>query len=205
MPNPAIYCANLLISHLQNLELTRQRGESLMSSKQIVRRDIEQIYRGLWLDACGSFEQFIEQLFFGLLVGDLVHPSRNVVPRIKFQSYIVARDVICSGKSYVDWLPYDHTDKIAMAFFRNGLPFKSLLSTERNTIRDICHIRNAVAHKSRYSQGVFEKNIIGSLTLPPRDKFPAPYLRTIFRITPNQTRYESYIIEMADIARKLCQ
>ena len=176
-----------------------------MTNHLIVRRDIEQIYKGLWLEACCSFEQFIEQLFIGLLVVRFQHPSRQVFPRINFQSDIIARDVICSGNRYIDWLPYERTEQIAPAYFGNGLPFKSLTPAEKNTIRDICQIRNAIAHKSEYSKAVFQRNIISGLSLTPRDRYPAPYLRTVFRILPSQTKYENYIIEMASIAIKLCQ
>jgi hypothetical protein len=176
-----------------------------MNSRVIVRRDIEQIYKGIWLEACCSFEQFIEQLFIGLLLGRFVHPSRYVFPRITFRSDIIARDVLSSGDRYVDWLPYDRTERIALAYYRNGLPFKSLTTSDKNTISKICHIRNAIAHKSEYSKRIFQRNVIGSLNLPPKDRYPAPYLRTIFRMSPSQTIYESYAIEMASIAIKLCQ
>jgi len=43
--------------------------ETLLGKGIIVRRDIEQIYNGLYLDAVCSFERFIEGLFIGLLVG----------------------------------------------------------------------------------------------------------------------------------------
>jgi len=205
LPKPAINCANSFRSHLITLEFTRKKGEYLVSKNMIVRRDIEQIYKGLWLDACCSFEQFIEQLFIGLLVERYSHPSKDVVPRITFHSDAIATDIICSGNKYVDWLPYDRTEKIAVAYFKNGLPFKSLDQSEKNIIKDIYQIRNAVAHKSDYSQKLFQEKIIGSLALPPRDKFPAPFLRTVFRVSPSQTRYENYVIEMASIATKLCQ
>ena len=91
MAKPAIFCANMFISHLKSLELTRQKGESLMSSHMLVRRDIEQIYKGLWLDAVCSFEQFIEQLFIGLLVGSLFHPSRDTAEKSKMAEILPRR------------------------------------------------------------------------------------------------------------------
>ena len=55
-----------------------------MHSGTIVRRDIEQIYKGLYLETVCSFERFLEDLFLGLLVGRITHPSSSVVPRVTF-------------------------------------------------------------------------------------------------------------------------
>ncbi len=192
-----------LISHLRRLNSTRKKLEKLFTSGEITRLDIEQVYIGLYLDAIVSFERFIEQYFISLLVaGRLIAPP-NTIPRVTFASSIVARDVILGGKSYVDWLPYKFTENRAEAFFRSGLPFTSLTKAEKNTIEDFMTIRNAIAHKSGHSIKKFETDIIGNLTLPRKERTPSGFLRSIFRTTPMQTRYENLILEMAAIAQKL--
>jgi hypothetical protein len=177
---PAIVCANQFIGHLKYIEPTRTRMENLMYDNKIVRRDIEQIYQGLYLEAVCSFERFIENLFIGLLVNRLKHPSSDIVPRITFKSQVVARDVILGGNKYVDWLPYQHTIQRAKAFFRNGLPFTSLNSSEKQVIEQIGYVRNAIAHKSTYAMKIFEEKVIGTIPLPPRDRSPAAFLRSKF-------------------------
>ena len=196
--------ANTFIGHLRYIEPTRSKMETLMSKGTIVRRDIDQIYKGLYLDAVCYFERFIEDLFIGLLVGRLRHPLSSIIPRVTFKSDIVAREVVFGGNRYVDWLPYNHTEQRASAFFRNGLPFTSLQPRDKQIIDQICHIRNAIAHKSNHAKKVFETNVIGSITMSPRDKNPSGFLRSKFRISPVQTRYENLIVEMSGIAIKLC-
>jgi len=178
--------------------------EHLLNTGVIVRRDIEQIYKGLYIDAVCSFENFLEDLFIGLLVGRYTPSSRHIVPRVKFTSPIIARDVILSGKRYVDWLPYNLTMERAKAFFRNGRPFTTLTPTDRQLTEQICIIRNALAHDSEYANKIFEKKIVNSMALAPRDRNPSGYLRSEFRIAPVQTRFENLTIEMSGIARKLC-
>jgi len=175
-----------------------------MYNRKIVRRDIEQIYTGLYIEAVCCFERFLEDLFIGILVGRLKHPLSNVVPRVTFRSDIIARDVVFGGNDYVDWLPYYHTEKRANAFFRNGLPFTSLQSSDKKIIEQICYIRNAIAHKSKHSKKLFDNKVIGDIPIPLRDRTPAAFLRSKFRIAPVQTRYENLIIEMSLIAIKLC-
>jgi hypothetical protein len=200
----AVSRANQFTGHLTYIESTRAKMEKFINTRNIVRRDIDQIYRGLYLEAVCSFERFIEDLFIGLLVDRLKHPSPTVVPRVTFRSGIVARDVVFGGSNYVDWLPYSYTEKRANAFFRNGLPFTSLDPNDKRIILQICHIRNAIAHKSNYANNVFIRNVIGNIPFSPRDRTPAAFLRSRFRIAPVQTRYENLTTEMSIIAVKLC-
>ena len=204
MSTAAVACANQFIGHLRYIEPTRTKMENLVYNGKIVRRDIEQIYKGLYLEAVCSFERFLEDLFLGLLVCRLKHPSSTVVPRVTFKSDTVARDVVTGGNRYVDWLPYFHTQHRADAFFRNGLPFTFLDSRDKQTIDQICYIRNAIAHKSNYANKLFIDKVIANIPISPRDRTPAGFLRSRFRIAPVQTRYENLIIEMSLIAWKLC-
>jgi len=197
-------CAAKFIGHLTYIESTRTKMETLMYNGEIVRRDIEQIYKGLYLDAVCSFEHFLEDLFIGLLTGRFKHPSSNIVPRVAFKSSKVARDIVSGGHNYVDWLPYNHTQQRANAFFRNGLPFTLLEPRDRQIIDQICCIRNAIAHQSNHAKKQFNDKVIGAIPISPRDRTPAAFLRSKFRIAPVQSRYTNLIIEMAGIAIKLC-
>mgnify|MGYP001568086396 CR=1 FL=1 len=203
MSSKASAVADEFRSHLNRLASTRAKFENLFASKKIKRHDVEQVYVGLYLDAVVSFERFIETLFIGYLVGRIRPSSKRIVPRISFSSEKVARDVVFGGQNYVDWFPYRYTEKRAVAFYRNGLPFTGLQDADKKAIERLLTIRNAIAHRSSYSMRTFEKNVIGSLPLTGRERSPAGYLRSIFRITPDQTRYENLVAEMAGIAQKL--
>lgn len=194
--------ASDLNGHLRRLDSTRRKLEHLHSAGQIKRHDIEQVYVGLYLDAIVSFERFIEELFLGYLSRRIICPTQ-VHPRVTFASSLVTRDVVLGGKSYVDWFPYDHTVKRANAFFRGGSPFTLLDNSDKKEVENLMAIRNAIAHKSSYSLNIFEKKILGSLPLTGKERSPPGYLRSIFRSSPAQTRYENLIINIALIAKKI--
>lgn len=204
MGKPAIAFVNSYIGHLNYLNKTRSSMELLLSKGIIVRRDIEQVYTGLYIDAITSLENFIENLFIGLLVERIEPPSSQIIPRVTFKSDAVAKDIVLGGRNYVDWFPYDRTEKRAEAFFRNGLPFKNLDNASKRQLDRIVYIRNAIAHKSSHAKKMFEQNVIGTTPLPPREKTPAGFLRSVFRIAPVQTRYEELVMGMAAIAQRLC-
>ncbi len=118
---------NKLISHLNSLDKTRKKMEMLLKGRVIVRRDLEQFYEGLFMSSMTYLENWIENLFIGLLVGKIKHHSSSVVPRVSFNSDRIAGEITFGGRRYLDWLPYQKfTVKRAKAFFRNGLPFTNL-------------------------------------------------------------------------------
>ena len=203
MAKPATSLANALVGHLKALEWTRSKMETLLARDVIVRRDIERVYEGLYLDAITSLENLIEGLFLGLLTGRIVHSS-SVVPRVTFRSDRVARDVVFGGRNYVDWFPYRYTEQRARAFFRSGIPFATLDKAHKTQLKNLLYIRNAIAHKSSYAKRTFEQEVIGSLLLTPRERTPAGFLRSRFRIAPVQTRYENLVADMVSIALELC-
>jgi len=205
MAKPSIIIANEFIGHLKYLEMTRSKMEYLLGKGYIVRRDIEQVYEGLYIDSITSFEGFIEKLFIGLLVGNIVHDFSKIVPRIYFKSYSVARDVVYGGRTFVDWFPYERfSEKRAKSFFRNGWPFTCLKRNDKNKLENIMVIRNALAHKSTHSILRFRNEVIGSKPLRTKERTPSGYLRSRFRINPIQTQYENIIITLSEIAGELC-
>jgi len=191
------------ISHINYLETTRLKMERLLRLRTIVRRDIEQVYEGLYLDSITTFEALLEDLFIGYLVGRIRKSSNRIHFRTTFKSDIIARDIIFGGKNYVDWLPYENTIKRSQLFYRNGLPFTLIDENDKKQLNEIVIIRNAIAHSSLHSRKKFNKQVIGNLALMPREKHPAGFLRSVYRITPMQTRYQYYVTVLSSIAMKL--
>jgi hypothetical protein len=108
------------------------------------------------------------------------------------------------GRAFVDWLPYNFTDKRAAAFFRGGYPFSNLVKADSKLLDRIILVRNAVAHQSRAARRRFEEEVIGTAPVLPIERTPGGYLRTVFRVAPDQTRYEDIANTCAMLARKLC-
>jgi hypothetical protein len=103
----------------------------------------------------------------------------------------------------VDWLPYDKTQDLAKIYFRGGRPFSELSAPQKEHLLKCHTIRNAIAHRSRYSLERFERHVIGNTPLPPQQRTPAGYLKGIFRLYPSQTRYENMVAQLLSIARQL--
>jgi hypothetical protein len=169
----------------------------------MARRDIEQVYVGLYLDAVVSFELFLEKLFIGILSGRIISPRKTVKPKVKFTSERVVKPIVFSGKKFADWLPYGRTQERARLYFYRGLPFSSLKKEDIEKIDNIMVIRNVFAHRSSHSLKRFKNDIIGDTPLNRVERTPAGYLRVLFRQNPDQTRFEEKIYSLGNIANKL--
>lgn len=203
MPRPAPTFSDAFTARLQTFERSRAKIERLLLNGHVTRQDINLFYEGIFLRTVTSFENLIEELFIGFLTGRIT-PAQTVQPRVNFRSSAVARDVVLGGRAYVDWLPYEYTEKRADAFFRAGLPFRKLDKSEKRSLDRIITIRNAVAHQSRAALKKFENQIITTAPLLPSERTPAGFLRSVFRLTPPQTQYEEIANTCALLARKLC-
>ena len=204
MPRAATSLSSDFSGHLRYLEYTRSKMERLLANGSIVTRDINQVYIGLYLEVITSFERLIENLFLGLLSGGYTVNSQSVMPLVTFRNRPVIRPLVYGGRNYADWLPYNHTEERANQFFLDGIPFSRLDSTDKSLISTSLYIRNAIAHKSGYASARFDQHVLRNQNLMPRERTPVGYLRSVFRTSPNQNRYENLIQEMASIATKLC-
>jgi hypothetical protein len=205
MAQPSSYLSDQLVRQMNVLEKTRSRMEFLLSSGDVRRSDIEQVYSGLYMKAITSFEYLVEALFLGLLVGRFTPSTSKIVCRVDFRSDVVAREVVFGGRNYVDWFPYKNTEQRAKAFFRSGRPFTGLSKADKTILETLLCIRNAIAHPSRHARRRFEDEVIGSLPLTPQEMSPAGFLRSPFRIAPRQTRFENAVSDMVQVARTLCK
>ena len=190
---------------LRALDKSRQKIESLFDQGNLSRREVEQVYGNLFLNAVILLESFIENLFMGLLVGRIDPDSSKINPKVNFNSDRTARPIVYGGKKYVDWLPYSLTEERSQKFFRNGIPFTLLDKTDKDFLNTkVIYLRNTIAHKSNHSIRMFEKHVIYSLPLTPREGTPGGFLRSLFRMQPPQTRYEYFVNNIGVIVQKLC-
>ena len=207
MSKSASELSKKLIGHISYIEKTRTKTEKLFAKGELVSRDVDLVYYGLYLELITSFERFIEDLFIGLLSETVEHSLKAVSPKLTFKSSQLCRSIIVGERSYVDWLPYHkYTLKRADAFFTKGLPFSSLTKSEKKSIDNFAIIRNALAHKSKHSLEQFENTIIVGLPLTKREKTPTGYLRSNYIGLPNpQTRFEEIEMQISNISKKLAK
>lgn len=205
MPSPS---ANLFLA-LQNryirLDRTRTRVDQLFLRGKLTRFDIEQVYSGIYVEAFVSFERFLEDLFLGYVGGKVSMPTIKVKAKMSFPTAAITKDVVFGGKDYIDWIPYERTTERAAIFLKEGKPFSTLSKTQKEMLKELHRVRNALAHRSDHSVDIFTRLVLGTMSLSPQERKPAGFLRSVFRVSPKQTRLENYLFEMLTIAKELSE
>lgn len=204
MPKQARNLSRSFTEEIVKLERTRIAGENLLISGQFDQDSLEKLYSGLFIEVFTNFENLIEKLFFGLLTRQFINSSgtKPLVP--KSSSQLVSALLLIGGKNYLDWLPYDRTLERAKIIFPSGEPFTLLSNDQKQKLKEYHLIRNAIAHKSDNAKQKFEREVIGSRTLLPREKTPVGFLRSQFRASPIQIQYENIVQELQSMAHTIC-
>ena len=190
---------------ITNLEGIRQKYESLFATAGLALDDIYQGYSGLYLDLFTEFESNLEALFIGLLTGDYYSSDPIVKRKVRFVPSSMSVEVLYSGRSYLDWIPYpNHTISRANRFFDNGFPFTKLTEPQKQRLNNLHIIRNAIAHKSSKAQSEFQ-TLISYLTLLPHERTPAGYLRSIPNPATGDTQFQIAAQDLDGICTVLCK
>lgn len=178
-------------------DLTRQRVEKLYSKQKLRERDVLAVYEGLFLRAVVGFEDLIEKAFFAILEGNTPKPAWK--PLISGQKKSL-RECVLNAKNYLDWLPYERTLERASIFLKSGKPFTLLDKNEKTKIQHVLLIRHAIAHQSTSALKKFHSVVVGSTSLPAKERYPARFLRGYSHSTIR--RYEVYVQSLGGIANK---
>lgn len=179
--------------------LRANRGRSLN------RAAVDGIYEAAFLSLAKSFEVFVEEIFFLVLVeGPERHGIADAAPRIRFATRDAAEDYVLDRKDYLDWMPWKSRalDR-ANRYLVNGEPFSRLsrVPAQLEVLRVHGIIRNAVAHDS----GLARRKFLGLnevKTLPVSEQRPASLLRSTDAAT-QASYWELHREELLGIAKAL--
>lgn len=186
---------------LENLDYTRKKTETLYRRGKISRRDLHFVYEGLFLRAVAGFEVYLEDLFILILNGKSTYPKGTISLRVTPSSPQALRTVLLQGRPYQKWLPYENTEARAKVYLDGGGPFSRLKQPDKDSLAKITKVRNAIAHRSPHAMSEFSRTVVGAIPLMPGERNPAGFLR--YPVTPKQTKFEVYVLELAGIATAL--
>jgi hypothetical protein len=179
-----------------------RKQKSLRDQNLIPKRDLDFVYEIAFLSCFVALENYIEERFLSLLLGSSKSHSKSFSTKVPIASPLVAREFMYSGRSYIDYFPYENTERLAKRFFRNGYPFCSLDSPDKQELSFQHVIRNDIAHRSNASQDRFRDMCVGrGINLPSRELAVRRYLQTPFSL--DVTRFENHVSQQISIAKKL--
>lgn len=186
------------------LNAMRLNFENAFNAGSINSEDITQAYAGLYLDLFTHFENLIEEIFMGLLVGKVAHNNPAIaVRKLKITPPTEAENVILGGNDYVKWLPFENTINRAEIYFSSN-PFAALsVQPYKNELTNFIKIRNAIAHKSKSALNKFNL-IIANLVLLPVERTPYGYLMYRPAGATGATQFENILNRLTVFAHTMC-
>lgn len=188
---------------IRRLERTRSRIEKAASHEFVKRADVELLYESLLLRGITHFEAFLEDLFCAILLGKAGYPQSRAKVLVPFANARNLYRIVWRNEKYLDWLPYDKTCERAKTYLLGGRPFTLLTDGERSRLKNLHLIRNAIAHRSQHARHEFVRVVIANQQLPPRERTPGSYLRSVHRFDPRATRFEQAMVDLKEICHRL--
>lgn len=179
-----------------------RRLESLHREGQLSERDVTRAYEGAFLSYYTGLERHLEKLFMGLLMSRLTVTGRPPRSLVQTASDVTAYRIVAGDRSFADWLPFHHTKKRARKWLSGGRPFDRLSKSDIQVLEQMRIVRNAIAHKSSYSNRLFRREFVDGLGLPPSQRTPAGYLRG--QHAAGQTRLEYFMAYGVNVMDRLC-
>jgi hypothetical protein len=176
--------------HLQHSRTTLDLFEDLLQKKALQVAHVNSLYSSYFLSCYCSWEAYLEDAVFKIACGRSPNGRKRIY---RFPSNSRLRELLLFPRDRYLAIDLDLAARAVQPLLASKVenPFKAV--TNLSLLADCIRIRNAVAHKSPYSESVFRNKVNGVQTLPTKQRYPGPFLRHAFRTFPRQTRFELYI------------
>ncbi len=201
--NPLHSLVTQYLGRLKRLRNCCTRIDDLVEKGQLAVTDCDQVYEATFLAATALFEHFLEESLICVVCSRHPKMGRGILLKPRTREHF--QRLLFANRDYVDLLPYKRTIQLAELYLDEGRPFSSIPEDRRGLLTEAVTIRHAIAHRSQKAITEFRCKITGVDSLPPHRQFPGPFLRSVFRHGPRQTRHELYFWvyeSSADIIRK---
>lgn len=158
---------------------------------------VDAIHEAAYLNLYSSFESFVEDLFYSVLLGGSGIPS--AVPIVHFRNRAEAFEVLRGGRDFVTWLPWESNIRnLADTTLLNAEPF-SRIDHHRYDLHELDRIRiirNSIAHDSGSSKEKAKK----WTALPgARRRHAAGYLQTASSGRTNFDSDVNFLINLSGV------
>lgn len=191
--------------HIDRLANCARRLEMLLDNHEVSVTDVELVYMSAFLSVYARWESFMEDTIIEASCGRGSGSQANI-RHVSFRSHAVLRRLLLYlDKDYIPLPSLKHGIELASILVKQGRPLSQISESNRTHIQQAAWIRNAIAHQSDHSLRIFRDKVPGVTSLPQRSRRPGPFLRTVFRTSPTQRRYEIYFTSFKSAANEVME
>ena len=180
-----------------------ERLEKHFVNHEVSVTDVELLYTSAFLSVCARWESFMEDSLVEAACG-CGSRKRTNYRHAEFRSRPTLRRLLLyPDKKYVSLPSLKAAIEVASMLVNEGRPLSQISEANQTYIQQAAWIRNAIAHQSDHSLRVFREKVPGVSSLPHAHRRPGRFLRTVFRSSPAQRRYEIYFAAFKSAAKEV--
>lgn len=161
----------------------------------------------IFFRAFRAYENFLEDVF---VLYTLEKPTlRGRAPKsyLQAENFNHARELLRSGKRFLDWTNPETVIERAETFLKGGGTVKNVLASAKQDLLDMKAVRNHIAHNSEESRAPFEKLIRRVRgTTPIRQVMPGDHLLARVRGGPSGRYYlDHYLDRLSEVSEAIVE
>lgn len=185
--------------HAENQRLFSSAKRSNMTLHQL-HMNVENIFN----TAFRCYENFMRDIFLLYCQEKVPKSGQPVQSYLRPKDFLHAEAMIKSSMQFLDWSNPDVIIQRSELYLKDGVPVKIHYVTHRETLRDIKHIRNHIAHNSEESLELYKKVIKKYYTILPLEiPRPGKFLLEPDRKTPSKKKLLVYLEFLKQISSDL--
>lgn len=195
------------IDNLINFDEENQRNFSSTiegSAGRIRKRQLHLLTEAIFFSAHRAYEHFVRDIFLLYCMQEKPKSGSDVISYLKAKDTLHAEQLIKSSLPFLDWTSPDIVISRSETYLENGFPVKLPYAAKKQTLIDLKHLRNHIAHNSSESLQGYIKVLrrhytVVPLTIPKAGEF------LLVSEKKNRKRYKllTYLIFFKDIAKDL--
>ena len=178
------------------------RVDVARSRRELRAFDVDLLYESTFLASVALFEAMLEDILIEAVCGPRgAQPGSYAL--VKPRSRERFRTILRRGRPYVDLMPFDRALELAGFYVNGAMPFGAVPTVDRTLLREVVLTRNAIAHRSEAASRSFRNDVPGVGGLSRNRQRPGPFLQSIYRATPRQSRTDLYLGALGRISGDL--
>ena len=191
------------LSSLSRLDAKNQSQLSSSSKRAQLMLSTEAIF----FRAFRAYENFLEDVFVLFTLQKPTLRGNIAKSYLQPENFYHARELLRSGKRFIDWTDPETVIERAETFIRGGGTVKSVVVSAKQDLLDMKVVRNHIAHNSKESGIPFEKlirRVRGTSPIQPAQ--PGDHLLAQVRGGPSGSYYlDYYLRRLSDVSEAIAE
>jgi len=189
---------------LSSLERMDQKNQRELASR---KPQLILLTEGVFFRAFRAYENYLEDAFLLYLLEKPTLSGAVSSSYLKPRNFLHARELLLSGKRFLDWTTPEVVMDRAETFLQNGGTVRNSIASVRQDLKDMKVVRNHIAHNSMESERAFISMLRRVRGTSPIGRIsPGEHLLDgVTGVTPSTYHLSNYITVIRDVCEAIAE